>query len=140
MLSFARGLQELHSKGIVHNDLKMDNIAGFLTNKDEDYYKFIFNDLINQKQETNFMENSTRLQRKNILIRGLQMLLFGFFINLGLTVISFLAFVQFFWLLINREKNLFIAGLASGLRNWFGQAIQFMLASSDYKPFPWSKI
>ena len=35
------------------------------------------------------MENSTRLQRKNILIRGLQMLLFGFFINLGLTVISF---------------------------------------------------
>ena len=50
------------------------------------------------------MENSTRLQRKNILIRGLQMLLFGFFINLGLTVISFLAFVQFFWLLINREK------------------------------------
>ena len=50
------------------------------------------------------MENSTRLQRKNILIRGLQMLLFGFFINLGMTVISFLAFVQFFWLLINREK------------------------------------
>ena len=50
------------------------------------------------------MENSTRLQRKNILIRGLQMLLFGFFINLVLTVISFLAFVQFFWLLINREK------------------------------------
>ena len=99
-----------------------------------------FNDLINQKQETNVMENSTRLQRRNILIRGLQMLLFGFFINLGLTVISFLAFVQFFWLLINREKNLFIAGLASGLRNWFGQAIQFMLASSDYKPFPWSKI
>lgn len=85
------------------------------------------------------MENSTRLQRKNILIRGLQMLLF-FFINLGLTVISFLAFVQFFWLLINREKNLFIADFASGLRNWFGQAIQFMLASSDYKPFPWSKI
>ena len=86
------------------------------------------------------MENSTRLQRKNILIRGLQMLLFGFLINLGLTVISFLAFVQFFWLLIKREKNLFIADLASGLRNWFGQAIQFMLASSDYKPFPWSKI
>lgn len=55
-------------------------------------------------------------------------------------MISFLAFVQFFWLLINREKNLFIADLASGLRNWFGQAIQFMLASSDYKPFPWSKI
>ena len=54
------------------------------------------------------MANSTRLQRKDILIRGLQMLLFGFFINLGLTIIGFLAFVQFFWLLINREKNLFM--------------------------------
>ena len=86
------------------------------------------------------MTNSTRLQRKDILIRGLQMLLFGFFINLGLTIIGFLAFVQFFWLLINREKNSFIANLASGIRDWFGQAIQFILVASDYKPFPWSKI
>ena len=43
-------------------------------------------------------------------------------------------------LLITKEKNSFIADLASGLKNWFGQAIQFMLAASDYKPFPWSKI
>ena len=81
------------------------------------------------------MANSTRLQRKDILIRGLQMLIFGFFINLGLTIIGFLAFVQFFLFLINREKNLFIANLASGLRDWFGQAIQFILVASDYKPF-----
>ena len=68
------------------------------------------------------------------------MLLFGLLINLGMTVISFLAFVQFFWLLTTKEKNFFIADLASGLKNWFGQAIQFMLSASDYKPFPWSKI
>ena len=86
------------------------------------------------------MENSSAQNRKNILIRGLQMLLFGLLINLGLTIISFLAFVQFFWLLITKEKNFFIADLASGLKNWFGQAIQFMLSASDYKPFPWSKI
>ena len=86
------------------------------------------------------MENSTRSQRKDILIRGLQMLLFGFFINLGLTIVGFLAFVQFFWLLIIREKNLFIANLASGLRDWFGQEIKIILGASDYKPFPWSKI
>ena len=86
------------------------------------------------------MENLTKLQRKDILICSFQMLLFGFFINLGLTIIGFLAFVQFFWLLINREKNLFIANLASDLRDWFGQAIQFILVASDYKPFPWSKI
>jgi hypothetical protein len=55
-------------------------------------------------------------------------------------VISFLAFIQFFWLLTTKEKNPFIANLASNLKNWFGQAIQFMLSASDYKPFPWSKI
>tara|TARA_Y100000996_G_C22040578_1_gene444873 strand:- start:239 stop:499 length:261 start_codon:yes stop_codon:yes gene_type:complete len=86
------------------------------------------------------MENSSAQNRKIILIRGLQMLLFGLLINLGLTIIGFLAFVQFFWLLITKEKNSFIVDLASGLKNWFGQAIQFMLSASDYKPFPWSKI
>ena len=86
------------------------------------------------------MENSSTQNRKIILLRGLQMLLFGLLINLGLTVIGFLAFIQFFWLLITKEKNSFIVDLASGFKNWFGQAIQFMLAASDYKPFPWSKI
>ena len=86
------------------------------------------------------MENSSAQNRKIILIRGFQMLLFGLLINLGLTIIGFLAFVQFFWLLITKEKNSFIADLAFGLKNWFGRAIQFMLSASDYKPFPWSKI
>ena len=69
------------------------------------------------------MENLTKLQRKDILICSLQMLLFGFFINLGLTIIGFIAFVQFVWLLINKEKNFFIANMASVLRDWFGQAV-----------------
>ena len=86
------------------------------------------------------MENSSAQNRKIILIRGLQMLVFGLLLNLGLTVISFLALIQFFWLLTTKEKNPFIANLASNLKNWFGQAIQFMLSASDYKPFPWSKI
>ena len=86
------------------------------------------------------MENSSAQNRKIILIRGLQMMVFGLLLNLGLTVISFLDFVQFFWLLTTKEKNPFIANLASNLKNWFCQAIQFMLSASDYKPFPWSKI
>ena len=86
------------------------------------------------------MYSSSAQNRKIILIRGLQMLLFGLLINLGLTIINFLALFQFFWLLITKEKNSSIVGLASGLKNWFGQAILFMLLASDYKPFPWSKI
>ena len=86
------------------------------------------------------MKGSTTQNRSHKIIRGLQMLLFGLLTNLCLTVVSFLAFFQFFWLLITKEKNLFIAELESGFRKWFGQAIQFMLVASDYKPFPWSKI
>ena len=42
------------------------------------------------------MKNYSVKNRKHILVRGLQMLLFGLLINLGLTIIGFLAFFQFF--------------------------------------------
>ena len=86
------------------------------------------------------MANSSAQNRKIILIHGLQMLLFGLLINSELTIIGFLVFVPFFWLLITKKKNSFIADLAAGLKNWFGQAIQFILSASEYKPFTWSKI
>jgi hypothetical protein len=50
------------------------------------------------------MEYSTAQNRLHILNRSLQMLLFGLLMNLGLTIIGFLAFFQFFWLLINKKK------------------------------------
>ncbi len=86
------------------------------------------------------MNNFSTQNRKHIFIRGLQMLLFGLMINIGLTIISLLAFFQFFWLFITKENNLLIAELNTPFRNWFGHAIKFMLASSDYKPFPWSRM
>ena len=55
------------------------------------------------------MEYSTAQNRRHILNRSLQMLLFGLLMNLGLTIIGFLAFFQFFWLLISKEKNLFLS-------------------------------
>jgi hypothetical protein len=42
------------------------------------------------------MENSSAQNRKIILIRGLQMLVFGLLLNLGLTVISFFSFCSIF--------------------------------------------
>jgi hypothetical protein len=50
------------------------------------------------------MEYSTAQNRRHILNRSLQMLLFGLLMNLGLTILGFLAFFQFFWLLINKKK------------------------------------
>ena len=68
------------------------------------------------------------------------MLLFGLMINIGFTIIGSLAFLQFFWLFIKKENNLLIAELNTPFRNWFGHAIKFMLAASNYKPFPWSRM
>ena len=49
------------------------------------------------------MEYSTAQNRRHTLNRSLQMLLFGLLMNLGLTVIGFLAFFQFFWYLIRKK-------------------------------------
>ena len=85
------------------------------------------------------MQEVVNSQRKNILVRGFQVLVVGVMFNLGITVLAFLAFIQFFWMLITLEKNSFIADIGMSLKAWFGSAVEFMLGTSDLKPFPWSK-
>jgi hypothetical protein len=46
-------------------------------------------------------------------MRGFQMLVIGIMMNIGITIIGFLAFVQFLWIVISKEKNVFITELAS---------------------------
>ena len=78
-------------------------------------------------------------QRKSIAIRGFQMLVIGVMSNIGLTVIGFLAFVQFLWMLITQERNSFILDVGGSIRDWYSKAIDFLLGNSEDKPFPWSK-
>ena len=47
-------------------------------------------------------------ERKQVAVRGFQMLVIGIMMNMGLAIIGFLAFVQFLWLLVTNEKNAFI--------------------------------
>ena len=44
-------------------------------------------------------------QRKSVVVRGFQMLVIGVMSNIGITIIGFLAFVQFLWMLITLEKT-----------------------------------
>jgi hypothetical protein len=67
------------------------------------------------------------------------MLVIGIIFNLGITIIGLLAFIQFFWMIFTKQKNNFIADLGTTMKNWFGEASEFLLGSSEYKPFPWSK-
>ena len=76
---------------------------------------------------------------KALAIRGFQMLVIGIIFNLGITIIGLLAFIQFFWMIFTKEKNNLIADLGTTMKNWFGEASEFLLGSSEYKPFPWSK-
>ena len=75
-------------------------------------------------------------QRRDIMIRGFQMLVLVMMFNFAITVVAFLAFIQFFWMLITQHKNTFLADLGAILKNWFGAAIDFLLGTSDLKPFP----
>ena len=86
------------------------------------------------------MDRKLAPQRRDIMIRGFQMLVLVMMFNLAITFVAFLAFIQFFWMLITQQKNTFLADLGVILKNWFGEAIDFLLGTSDSKPFPWSSV
>ena len=86
------------------------------------------------------MEHELVLQRRDIMIRGFRMLVLVMMLNLVISVVAFLAFIQFFWMLITQQKNTFIADLGAIFKAWFGEAIDFLLGTSDSKPFPWSSV
>ena len=84
------------------------------------------------------MKHELAPQRRDIMIRGFQMLVLVMMFNLAITVVAFLAFIQFFWMLITQQKNIFLADLGTILKSWFGEAIDFLFGTSNSKPFPWS--
>ena len=79
-------------------------------------------------------------QRKALVVRGTQMLVIGVMVNIGVTIIGFLALVQFLWMMFTNERNSSIVDLGVNIRDWYGTAIAFMFGNSDQKPFPWKNI
>jgi hypothetical protein len=86
------------------------------------------------------MEQVLTPQRKALAVRGIQMLVIGVMINIGVTIIGFLALVQFLWMLFANERNIAIADLGVKIKDWYSSAIAFMLGNSEQKPFPWKNI
>ena len=86
------------------------------------------------------MDRKLAPQRRDSMVRGFQMLVLVMVFNLAITVVAFLAFTQFFWMLITQQKNTFIADLGTIFKGWFGEAKDFLLGTSDRKPFPWSQV
>ena len=86
------------------------------------------------------MDNVLTPQRKALAVRGIQMLVIGVMMNIGVTIIGFLALVQFLWMLFANERNSVIADLGVKIKDWYSSAIAFMLGNSEQKPFPWKNI
>ena len=86
------------------------------------------------------MEQVLTPQRKALAVRGIQMLVIGVMMNIGVTIIGFLAMLQFLWMLIASERNSAIADLGVKIKEWYDTAIAFMLGHREQKPFPWKNI
>ena len=83
------------------------------------------------------MEEFRKSARGQVLIRGALMLVFGLLLNLAITLVGVLAFIQFLWMLVTTDRNQFIADISSDLSRWISTTVQFLLVQSEEKPFPW---
>lgn len=72
-----------------------------------------------------------------IWTRGIIMLLFIFAFGVAQTVLYALAVIQFLWMLIKGERNVFIADLGASLGLWLADTSRFLTGDTDEKPFPW---
>ena len=86
------------------------------------------------------MEEFRKSARGQVLVRGALMLVFGLLLNLALTLVGVLAFIQFLWMLITTDRNQFITDISSDLSRWISTTVQFLLGQSEAKPFPWSSL
>jgi hypothetical protein len=75
--------------------------------------------------------------REAIWKRGLIMLLFMMGFGLAQSVLFAIAVVQFFWMLIKRERNIFLADFGHSLALWLAETAWFLSADTEEKPFPW---
>lgn len=74
---------------------------------------------------------------RDVWMRGLFMLLFMIGYAAGLWLLNLLAIVQFFWLLVAREPNQFIARFGNSLSMWLAENGRFLICATDDWPFPW---
>jgi Domain of unknown function (DUF4389) len=74
---------------------------------------------------------------RSVWTRGLTMLLFIFALGIANPLLYALAFVQFLWMLLKSERNVFIAGFGRSLAAWIAETARFITGDTEEKPFPW---
>ena len=73
---------------------------------------------------------------KEILKRGLFMLLFAIAFGFAQMVLNVIAIVQFIYLLATREPNAYLTRFGNSLSIWLASVAGFQSCATDEKPFP----
>ena len=75
---------------------------------------------------------------RSIWMRGLWVLLMAILFEISKVVLFVSAVVQFGWQVINKETNQPIADFGRELATWQGDAVRYMTAASQARPFPFA--
>lgn len=81
---------------------------------------------------------STGLEKRNIWLRGLLMILMCLAYQLAGTVLFFVAILQFIFTLANDAANPRLAGFGQSLGRFQSQIANFVSFSSEVVPFPFT--
>ena len=84
------------------------------------------------------IEQTQSLKSRHVWGRGLSMLFFMFALSISISVLGFLAVVQFLWLLISGEINQPISRFGKALAIWIAAVARFQTGASDERPMPWA--
>lgn len=77
-------------------------------------------------------------KRKSVWLRGLFMLLFMIFFEIGEWLLGIVAVLQFLWLLFDRAPNENIKRFGQSLSLWLQHTARYQACATDEKPFPWA--
>ena len=77
--------------------------------------------------------------KPNIWMRAFIMIAMAIFFAIAETLLFALAVVQFFWVVIAKEKNVAIADFGRSLSVWISQVVQFQTFATEERPFPWAE-
>ena len=77
--------------------------------------------------------------KRNILMRGLFMLLMAFAFHVCVTVLFFVTVIQFVIMLLNDTPNARLASFGRGMGSYLRQIVNFLTFATEEMPFPFSE-
>ena len=80
----------------------------------------------------------TPVNKRNIWIRGLFMLLMALALHVGGTVLGVIAVIQFVIMLLNDTPNERLAKFGRSLARYFQQIVNFLSFATEELPFPFN--